>query len=769
MMESRFERLMTTFLAAAVLVAGCASPSAVNPAEPPQFALPISEGLKALAEPATHQWSTGLITSEAIQRLAAERRTAAPDRGLLSVTNNWSQPMSGFGAAATGRISSAPSYHYYTKVCYWLTETGWLLKYNTKTGATSAVKIAGSDTFPNTAITLNSYGTRAYFVSAEGNFHAIDTATGAHIQAKDAVSQAPVTTPISMGGTHASVPFGTAPFIDPLASRPDGTLDTVYAVSATGVLNRFVCSSSGTILAQSYTLPVANGTHTELCRSAPVVLNGRAVITTWRRHNTAPYNSANDEGAVMYYDTGARTTSTAATSGSSLRRVVLSAPIWAPAAVDVDNALVPTLAFFPAGPGAVMLDLTTGLYAQSVPLVVDSTATASGALSSYAYGTAGTSTITKYPSANGAAMIYGNGTVGTTAMYAAKQMTSANASQIYGYMKYNLTEAELTASNVQKVITNATLTLRCNGSSNPLGIYALQSPRLFRTHNQIASGAGASWDSTNLAFGTRPPHMDGVAFDQTLANLSARSSWELSRTGTPIFLTGADYTWSAKGQIGLPNNDYTLGMVHTQLLETPTLLGALLSVPAPRFVGGTAAATSPKLTLTVSQAGFANPTLSAPVSIDAVNKQIFVANTNALFKVSYASTLNTWLDRAASFADDTKTHFALTNLGANASASPTHTAGTRFVENTCAPLYDGRYVYIQDNHPGYLRTSISRFTPGANGVAPSLSASLLLSDAGADARATPPYMSYDYESNRLMVATYSPSAAQGRAWVLNRF
>ncbi|MNS61085.1 hypothetical protein D3C72_941020 [compost metagenome] len=406
-----------------------------------------------------------------------------------------------------------------------------------------------------------------------------------------------------------------------------------------------------------------------------------------------------------------------------------------------------------------------------MPLAVDSKTTLSGTMASYVYGASGTSTVTKYPAANGAATLYQTGTVDATTVQAARQVSATNTNQVYGYLKFPVTDTDLTVANSLKVVTDARLTMRCTTSSNYLGLYSVQPLRAFRVHNRLNAGTGADWTNANLAFATRPSHMDGTAFDQTLANLSARSAWELAPHTNTAYVSGIDYHWPARGKIGQANQDVAIGLVHTQLYETPSLLGGLLGSAAPRFQGGSTNANRPRLQLTLSNAGFASPTSSTPVSIDALNGQIFLANTNALFKVNYAGA--GWVARAANFEAADKTTFALTRLGQDTDSAgnsgPIH--GTAFVETKTAPLFDGSYVYVQDHHPNpsFARSSISRFVPGAAGVAPSLSASMLLPDSGGDGRAAPPYMTYDYASNRLMAATYNPAAGAGRAWILNRF
>ena len=376
--------------------------------------------------------------------------------------------------------------------------------------------------------------------------------------------------------------------------------------------------------------------------------------------------------------------------------------------------------------------------------------------------------------ANSAAVIYQNNAVNTTSVHAARQMSNGNANQLYGYIKFEVQNSDLSVGGVTKVITDARLVLRCNQSSNALGIYNPTPLRAFRVSNSLGLlGWGNDWNNGNLGYLSRPGHMNGQMFDQTAGGLAANASWELTPNTNNVYLSGSDYTWPARGKVGSANQDYSFGLVHTSLYETGVLLG-LLSQPAPKFIGGHANANSPKLVLTLSNAGVANPTLSAPVSLDSLNQQVFVANTNALFKVSYASAANNFAERAASLGDDSRTFFALTRLGLDTdspgNAGPLQMAPSiRFVENTTAPLFDGSFVYVQDQHPTFRRTSISRFSVGAVGAAPALSASALVSDALGDAKLNTPYLVYDYESQRLMAASYDPVSAKGHAWVMNRF
>lgn len=765
-MQVRLSHLGPPLLVALALAAGCAPPPATP--GPAGFALAPAEGLRMLTEPTTQQWSTGLVNNAEIQRRRTAHQRQVSSRALQSVSTSWSSDPDDFGnPSASGKLSAAPSYHYYTKECFWITETGWLLKYNRLTAATSAWRISTTDSFPNTSITLSNDGKRAYVVSAQGNLHAVSTVDGTQATGS----------PLALGGTNANVTFGTPVFIDPLASRPDSTFETLYAVTATGVLKRVNSTRAGTVntitLADSYAVPYATpGGVTELVRSSPVVLGGKAVITTWRRSTAGPYDHANDKGAVAFYDTKVTAPTTASTAGTAAQIVApitIEAPLWASPAVEVNDALSPILAFVPAGTGVAMFDLVNGRVARSVPLVVDSTATASGNLGAYTYTSGTTALAAKYPKTNGVATINGLGTMGTAQVYGAKRISSADANPVFGYLRFDLTDAELTASNVLKAVFGATLTLRCDASSNESGAFHPLPPRIFRAHNQLSSGTGADWTSANLAYATRPPHMDGTAFDQVAATFNARTTWELTRTGTSVFVNGLDYSWNAKGKIGQAGQDYTIGFGHTQLYESPSLFGGLVSEPAPRFLGGSVSANRPRLTLSVSNAGMTSPSISAPVALDSLDQQIYVANTNALFKLSYTNAATNWVQGAASFSDDDQTRFALTSLGSNASAGPLHTGSTRFVENTTAPLFDGTYVYVHDNHPTYLRSAITRFTPGAAAATPSVSASLLLPNGSSDTSGTAPYMSYDYESNRLFVATYNASTSASRAWLLTRF
>ncbi|MFN3431925.1 MAG: hypothetical protein ACK46X_18495, partial [Candidatus Sericytochromatia bacterium] len=699
MIAARFARRLAGLSIAASLAAGCAMPAGPMPA--PHLGLDMAEGLERLANSPTRQWSSDLVANAEVQRQRARLRGTDADRRVQSVTPNWSLPSAGFaGTGASGRISSAPSYFYLSKTCFWITESGWLLKYNTATNTPSAVLIPGGDTFPNTSLTISNDGRRAYAVSAQGRFHAIDTATGAHVSGS----------PVAMGGTSPNVSFGSPPFIDPLVSRPDGQEETIYTVTHSGVLHRFVLRNGGGIpsltVPQTYALPVVNtAAHTEICRSAPVVLGGRVAVATWRRSTAMPYNHAADTGAFIYYDTQVRSTTTATTAGVSVRRVDVAWPLWAPPALDVDDYLTPTLAFLPAGTGAIMIDVATGNVAQSVPLAVDSRTNVSGSMAAYAYGTSGTSSVTKYPAAAGAATLNQSGAVDTANVLAARQVSTANTNQVFGYLKFAVADADVTIANALKVVTDARLVMRCNASSNYMGLYNPTPLRAFRVHNNMAAGLGAVWNAGNLAFASRPSHMDGAAFDQNTANLGAQSRWELAPHTTNVYVSGNDYAWPARGKIGSPNQEVSIGLVHTQLLQSPSLFGGILGSAAPRFLGGTTDANRPRLQLTLSNAGFTNPTTSAPVSTDSLNQQVFLSNTNALFKLSYAGAASAWVQRAASFESADQTFFALTRLGQDTdsagNAGPLH--GTAFVEGKTAPLFDGAYVYVQDHHPGYGR------------------------------------------------------------------
>ncbi|MFN3430814.1 MAG: hypothetical protein ACK46X_12760 [Candidatus Sericytochromatia bacterium] len=754
-------RTVLLLAAAGTALAGCQLPMPAMPTTTLQAA-PVASAvfdaqIEALAAAPVEQWSTSLMSNPQLQ----ERRQAArAKRSVQSVTQNWTERVSGFPGGATGRITSAPAYHYLTKIAYWLTERGWVLRRHMQTGVLTSFRLSATDTFPNTALTLSNDGQRAYVVSAQGNLFAVNLATGALLPGM----------PYALGAPNGAIGFFPPPFIDALASRPDGQAETLYALNHTGSLHRFHVSAlhgqaASISHVQAYALPTDNtAPYTELFRSAPVVIGGRAVACTWRRHST---NTFNDNGSLIYFDTGVRAPQTTASAGALIRKVSLSNPVWAPPALEFDNNLVPTLAFFPMRTSVAMVDLSTGSVAQSVSLVVDKATPTSGSLDGYNYNTGGVTTLTK--NAVAAATVTQTNTRDTANVYGARHLADGDDNRAYGYVKFNVGLADLLSGGMLRVITDAQVRMRSNSNSNQGGGQNYAPLRGFRVSDNLSGGGG--WNNGNITFATRPTFEDGAVLDTTLANLAAHSDVELLPNANNSYTSGANYQWPAKGKVMLPG-DHSFGFVHTELKRDAgpgffaAIIDLLLGRIAPRFDAGT----SPQLVLTLSAAGMVEPTLSNPVTIDSLNQQVFALNSNALFKVSYAG--GAFTDRQASLEDPAKTFFALTELGRTPLASPLFSPSVgvfRFITNVAAPLFDGSYVYVQDNHPVYLRTAISRFVPGGPGVPPTFHASHVLNNLTADALTSSTYMAYDFESNRLFAATGNPTNNNGRAWVINRF
>lgn len=780
-------RVLTYLTTTALWAAGCAQPLAPQAVS---LSVDLQEEIRMLGETPVQQWSSGLVTSAEIEQARVAKWAAAePTRELQTISTIADFSSTGFaGKATTGKLSSAPSYHFYTKECYWITEDGWLLKYNRTTGAKDAFKVGTTDTFPRTSLTLSNDGKRVYVISKQGKLYAIHTADGTQV----------TNSPIAMGNPYVgdadpNVNLSTSVFIDPLASRPDGQSETLYAITTDGKIKRFVVGARGADasiqLVQTYTtadgVPIpSSGSFANICRTSPIAVRGKVYFGLWRRSTSGV--SANDEGGLLAFDTGCRTYSTSPSTpvAANSYYVPMAFPVWAPPALDFDAALNPTLAFFPAGASVVMVDLvsTAHTIASTVPLVVDKISPTQGTLLNYDYANGPATPRTVYPKsdANGyaALTIYGNNAKDVNFVGAARAISTANSSQVYGYMKFNVPESELIEGGTLRTVDTAYLRLRCTRAASSL----LNDPvttRAFRVGN--ATAGGVDWYNNSIAnFADRPRHMLGQTFDQTPANLTANASWELSPLHSGDYNIGTDYNWLARGKVTTGNADYSFALVqdtHYEDISLGGLLG-LLGIPSPIFRGGNTDANRPRLVLHLSNAGITNPTLSNPVSIDAVRKQIFVASTNALYKLSYAGT--TFADKTASFEDDANSFFVLSHLGRlnvlpGTTPGPTYDAttaglgtGSRFVENTTAPLYDGTYVYMQDNHPTHKRTALNRFIPGGSGVQPTLDYSVLLPDTGGEARASTPYLTYDYESKRLMAASYDPAGTSGHVWIMDR-
>jgi hypothetical protein len=765
-------------LALAIASVGCATGVVPAPQHAPVLGIDRQALLSEMAHPATTDWSDSRLSSPELERLrlapvseARQKAMADTQRQLQALTNAYNASSTTFGgvAGAAGRVSSAPAYSFWTNEGYWLTESGWLLKRNMGNGAVTAFRInnaAPGDTFVNTSLTISNDGLRAYAVSTQGRFYAVRTSDGSHVMGS----------PFAMGGASASVPTSAAPFIDPLASRDDGQIETIYAVNHSGTLFRFYmhalhnAPANWTVsVPQSYTLP-ANSTapYTELFRGAPVVIGGRLVIGTWRRHAT---DSFMDAGTLIYFNTGINglpASATATGTGTLVRSVGLPSPVWCSPALEFDDFLNPTYAFVPTGYVVTMVELATGQQVQSVPLLAPATTPVSGTMSSLTYSGGVVATpVSVTPVANGTVTVTNNAsrTVPTTNAATDPNLLvptfiydGSNNTPFWAYLKFMVTSAHVTVNNTARAIIDAKVRLRVNSPSNQNGNQNPDPVQIFRVGNTLSTGT-TSWSSANVTPANRPAFESGSAF--THANLNSHSAVELDNYGQNSFSNNGTYDFGARGLVTAPNQEYSFGMAHTELpwANTAPNNGQPFKTSAPRFFGGT----SPTLLLTLSTNGLTTPTMATPVTIDSLNNRIYAVNTNALYAISYAGTL--FSDRVAAFSDSTRTYFSLTSLGRSGAAGPT--ASGAFVANVTAPLFTGTNIYVADHHPGANTATVNRFTPG---LPPTLNADVVTLSGTTDGRRPSSYMAYDFIGSRLYLGTHNPDPAvttnNGRAWVL---
>ncbi|MNS62324.1 hypothetical protein D3C72_953810 [compost metagenome] len=539
---------------------------------------------------------------------------------------------------------------------------------------------------------------------------------------------------------------------------------------------------------ETLSLPRNNtATHTELFRSAPVVIGGKAVIGSWRRTNSGA--SSLDMGTILYANTGVNYVPAATTTatGSVTTSIATSSPIWAPPAVEFDDNLNPVYAFVPTGYVVTIADLNTGDQIQSPPLLVHATTPQSGNLTAAPDAGVSSRTVTALTNA---CLTIGNTTavplVNTTTQWkdtvdvaAAETYDNTITEAVYGYMKFAISGADLDPSNTgsPRAILNAVLELRCNSASNT-GAKKLRS---FRVSNNTSTGG--AWDNTISSPTIRPRFENGTAF--SLATLNANKAYELvglAQTG-PTFSNNSKPSWSAKGLVTAAGTySFGLALEDRGYVNTASNNGMPNRTSAPQF-GGATSGNPPKLTLELSANGLATPTMTAPVTIDSANRRIYAVNTNALYVTSYASptydvTSNpydaaSFIERKATFSDQTKTYFALTQLGRVFGP----TSGGQYIANLTAPLFTGSAIYVQDHYSNATattnQTAITAFTPAAAGAfaAPTFSHAYNLTTAAvggnADAQRGGTYMCYDF-AGRLYASTYSNTANAGRLWVISQ-
>jgi hypothetical protein len=754
-------------MAIAVAIAGCASGIAPLPQQAPMLAIDRQAFYAELARPQTSDWSDTRLTTPAVDRLraAAPPATAARERRVQALGSLVS-------ASYASPISSAPAFSHWANKAYWITENGTLIRRDMASGATDTISLG--DTFISTAVTLSNDGLRAYLFSNTGKLHAVNLAPA---------TMAVIGT-FAIGGTNANVPNAPPPFIDPLASRPDGQTETVYVLSNTGSLVRFFVDATRTAPAPSITrketfaLPRNNtATHTEFFRSSPVIIGGKAVIGSWRRTNSG--DSKLDTGNILYYNTGLNYIPDSATTaaGALTRTIPVSSPIWSSPAVEFDDDLTPIYAFAPTGYVVTIAELATGDQVQSVPLLVNQTTPQSGTLAGYNYGASGVVPRTVNVATNGC-MTVGNTTAvpldsgtwkDTSEVLAASVYDNTITEPIFAYLKFAVASTVLVEGGTNRAILDAEITLRCNSSSN-----GNKPVRVFRVSNDYSTGG--AWNSTMASPASRPPFEDAVAFN--LGNLNSHKAYELTPVGAGIdFNNGTRYRWSAKGLVTAAGT-FSFGFANEDraFVNTASNNGQPSRNSAPVFDGGTSGGNAPELRLTLSGNGLTTPTMTAPVTIDSANRRIYAVNTNALYVMSYASATYdasapygtaSFAERKANFGDLAQTYFALTELGRTAGP----TGSGQYIANLTAPLFDGATIYVQDHHSTTNTSAITAFGPPAAGAltAPTYSHAFNLATGtggSADAQRGATYMSYDF-AGRLYAGTFSTTGA-GRLWVVSK-
>lgn len=792
-------------LVVAASVGACAGTPVALPevgslATVPSFKLDRQAVIQRWARPDVWDWSTGRATTREADRLRAVNasHTESGKRRLMALSSLTNVSSVGYnGSASTGRITSAAAHHFGTDEAFWITDTGWLLKRNMTSGVVAAFKLKeannttnATDTFVGSAVGLSSDGARVYVTSKEGRFFAVKTSDGLNV----------TSSPLTLGGTSTSVTVAPPVYVDPLASFHDGTAETIYAMTQTGTLRRITYAAGAIAQRQTYSAAelgmVNSTTYTELCRTGPVVLGGRAVITTWHKHAS---NAGLDRGNVIYFNTGATGFTTATTAGSLVRKVGLASPVWAPPAIETDNDLVPRLAFVPSGYVVAMVDFATGDRAETVSLLVNQTTPTSGVLSTYDYGASGATDVEIAPETGGAVSIANDTTtvlprsgswLDTAQLYAAigVQTSYKATTPVWAYIRYYVDEAtHLTVGGTVRAVLNARVKLTATQSSNRNGNQNSPTPLAVRSFlvSPYLAGTTTPWTQTNITPTNRPPFSDGLAFN--FANLNSHSGTELLPNAGNSFRKNDPYYWSAKGLVASGDEHYSFGFAQENLLTDyeDGSNGQPHQKATPVFSGGT----GPGLVVTRSGEGLSNPTMSNAVTIDSFDKRIFAVNTNALYVIQYRSatydggasewTTSAFSERRANFSDGAQTHYCLTQLGRTAGVTPitTTTIPKRYVDNVTAPLWTGSFVYVQDNHGVSNKSTVSRFSAGtaatgigalAPGSAPTQLDFVDLTAAAADAKCGATHLTYS-PAGRLFAGTWDTTTGSnnGRTWVLS--
>jgi hypothetical protein len=342
-------------LALTAMLAACAAPA---PVMTPKLSLaPVGQvPAERLANPDVYDWSNRVLTGPTI----AAHRTVAPDRHLQALGATTGIAFNGFaGSAASGHVS-APAYDAKHRRLFWVAENGWLLRRDLATNTDAAFPISATDgatptdTFPHTNVTLSKDGARVYLCSAQGNFFALDAATGKNL----------INSPFAMGGLDAAIGYMPAPYVDELAGTPDGAIESVYAITNMGTLFRYYVDGSGldaapyVMKAETYNLsgigPYNSSTVLpERFTISPVAVRG--FIYTYATEQRTASSNGWSYAFMRSFDTQARTARLTPTVGR-LMPIWGDQPGWAdqgaigpdsqPPVITLDASLKPAYAFY---------------------------------------------------------------------------------------------------------------------------------------------------------------------------------------------------------------------------------------------------------------------------------------------------------------------------------------------------------------------------------------------------------------------------------------
>ncbi len=595
--RGRFGKLWTHVALCASLVACQAAPVALQTADVHPFAsftVDRQAVLENMAHPPVQDWTYQRLTTAEADRIRHNTPIKPPSFGIQALGYKTS-----FSTTTNGKLTSSPAYDWKKNRSYALTNDGILLRYQHDASGnptlieaqqvtTDALNDDGSpiggggvaQTFSHTSITMSFNGKRAYVVSQEGNFIAIDVNTGDTLDSYNIGRNTAFTSTTlnyNIGGTldfTGPEPTMPAPWIDALASRTDGTLDTVYILGNSGTagstntvkLFRFTIGQDQSIttdetftLSDSYTLPsiINAGAVHEGVRAAPIVLGGKAVIGTWVQDSTTTTTA--DFGRVYYYDTKCTTATVGSTTGMGPGNVTapisLSAPVWATPAVDVDNSFVPYYAFVPVASSIAMIHLPTSQIGQSVSLLVDQQTPPT--TYTYSYGKPVVTvtdpivppqSLNNYPYNDSTVekTIYPDNTVGGTGTPCSVTLSDDNATNLrpsytvnktndsffsfrtydadtdaepfkgqYAYVKFTLDAANLTITGepTPRALISSSVRLHCSVASNSAGAGGYPAFEGWVVKSEKNDGSGVDWDYDTITPNNRPTFFDGDAFD----------------------------------------------------------------------------------------------------------------------------------------------------------------------------------------------------------------------------------------------------------------